>query len=145
MPRVVWSRFLVLLIALPLASCFERGASCPTCPPEKSGRIAVILVQGAGPDSLHVTLDGGARRTVRRNSRVTFTDLGAGLHSVTVVRWYFKEFVLSSKTGSVEIHLQPGEFRVINYHNDFPMITDASVRRRAPAPLAVRPGPTGLG
>lgn len=139
MPRVAWSCLVVLLFALPLASCFDQETSCPTCPAEASARIAVRLPLGAEADSLHVWMDSGDSTTVKRGGFATYTKLLPGVYTLTTSRWYFKDFVLSVKTASVQVKVQAGEYRVITFQSDFPIITDATIRRRAPLPLAGGP------
>ncbi len=145
MPRIAWSRLVILLLALPLASCSNDEGTCPTCPPDNSGRIEVVLALNGEADSLHVNVDGGDSLTVRRGRRVSFEGLSAGAHSVKVRR-YFEAFdFVTSRASSVEIRLEQGEARVIVFHNDFPLVADASVPGHAPAALAARPAPRRVG
>lgn len=145
MPRLAWSRLLILLLALPLASCFDGEATCPTCPPDNSGRIDVPLPQNGEADSLHVFLDGGARVTVRRGGRASFQGLSSGAHSVEVVRWFEDFGLITTRSSVVEVRLEPGEARVIVLHNDFPLIADTSLPGHAPASRADWPAPRRVG
>ena len=67
MPRIVWRPLLAALVALPLASCFYDSTDCPTCPPENSSRIEVLVRRGGLVDSVQAQVDGGAPVVVRRN------------------------------------------------------------------------------
>lgn len=143
MPRIAWSRLLILLIALPLASCFDGQEACLTCPPENSGRIDVLVPLLGETDSLHVNLDGGARVTVRRGRRVSFEGLSAGVHTVQVVRWFEDFSGVTSKTSVVEVRLERGDSRVILFHNDFPLVSAASPPGHISAPPAAVPAHDG--
>lgn len=136
--RITWSRLLVLLIALPLGSCFDDEATCPTCPPANTSRIEVRLPLAGEIDSVHVFMDGAARVTVKRDQRRSFEGLSAGVHTVMVVRWFEDFGIVTSRTSTVLVKLDQGERRFIVFHNDFPLIADASPFGHPPVPLAVR-------
>jgi len=99
----------------------------------------VRLPLRAEADSLHVWMDDGDSVTVKRGGFATYGKLFPGVYTLTVSRWYFKQFVLFVKTQSVQVEVQAGEYRVVTFQNDFPIITDATIQRRAPLPLAGRP------
>ena len=123
MPRIAWSRLVVLLFALPLASCIgDEPGSCPTCPPENSGRIEVVVAQTGLVDSVHITVDGGSRVTVRRGRRGTFQGLSRGTHAISTVRWFSFEGVAFPRSTDLRILLERGETRVILFQNDFPLV-----------------------
>jgi hypothetical protein len=143
MSRLAWIRLAIVLIALPLASCFNDEGTCPTCPPDNSGRIDVLLAQDGDADSLHVTMDGGQRITLKRGKRISYTQLSAGTHSFVLVRWFEDFGLITTRTTTVDVKLAPGEARVILMHNDFPLVVDAFRPGRAPLPLAARPAPHG--
>jgi hypothetical protein len=145
MPRFAWIRLIVLLFALPVASCFDAETDCPTCPPVDSGRIDVLLPQDGEADSAHVNLDGGARVTLRRGKRISFEGLSPGGHSIKVVRWYSDFGVITSTTSLVEIWLEKGETRVLVFHNNFPLVADAQWPGHAPGALAAGPTPGRAG
>ena len=130
MPRVARSRLLVtfaVLAALGLVSCFTDVSKCPTCPDESSGRIDVLVARNGLIDSLHITVDGGDRVTVRRDPRrevrYAFRDLSVGTHAVSITRWFFIDGLLSSRSSVLEVRLERGESRTIVFHNDFPLVT----------------------
>ena len=153
MPRVAWSLLLILLFALPLASCFDQE-SCSTCPAPASARIGVRLPLGSARDSLHVwlvggvddeRLDAGDSITIRRGGSLTYTKLLPGVYTLTASRWYLKDFVVFVKTASVQVKVEAGEYRVVTFQNDFPIVTDATIQRRAPLPLAGGPSRLRVG
>ncbi len=126
MSRLAWIRLAIVLIALPLASCFNDETTCPTCPPDNSGRIDVLLTQNSPVDSLHVTIDSGQPVTLKRGGRTSFRDLSAGSHSFIVVRFYNDFGFVFSRTTTLAVRLAQGETRVIVLHNEFPLVADAS-------------------
>ena len=146
MSRTVWSRLSILALAIPLVSCFDTEATCPTCP-RKDGASIVVALPLRGPvDSLHVNLDRGRDSvTVRRGGIATYGDLDPGTYLVRASRWYKTpgENRVYTLTDSVNVKLELGEQRTVTFHNGFPIISDASVGRRAPAPLAARPARPG--
>ena len=136
MPRRFRNRLLVapiLLLALGLASCFDDVGDCPTCPAVNGARIDILMPQFGAVDSIHATLDGGARVTVRRNQRFSFQNLSAGTHAVTITRWFYIDQVLTSRTQTLQIVLARGETRTIVFHNDFPLVTWADPPGASPA------------
>jgi len=141
MPRIVWRPLIAALVAIPLASCFYDSTDCPTCPPENSSRIEVLVKQNGLVDSVQAQVDGGAPVKVRRNRledrRYTFDGLNAGTHSVTVTRWFFADDLVTSRTSTFQIVLSRGEARTIVFHNDFPLIAGSP----EPAPRAVAHAP----
>ena len=142
MPRIAWSRLVVLLLALPFASCIgDETSECPTCPPENSGRLAIFVPQTGLVDSVHISVDGGARVTVKRNVRYTFENLARGDHAVSTVRWFSTEGVPFPRGEDFTIRLERGETRTIVFQNDFPLI---SWMPRPAAPHAVAPRAGGL-
>lgn len=140
MPRTTWIRLLVVLIALPLASCLDRDEECLTCPSENSASIDVVVARFGDIDSVHVRVDGGTRVTVKRDKRTSFEGLASGDHAIQVVRWYQNQGIVTSKTSDFTIRLEAGETRVILLHNDFPLVTQDFPPMRAPAPEASHPG-----
>jgi hypothetical protein len=131
MSRVTWCRLLILLMALPLASCFGANEPCPTCPPEDSARIDVKVPKVGEVDSVHVKVDGGAPFTVRRDKRGSVQGLRAGVHTVEIVRYFSSFGIVSTRSSVIEVSLGRGETRVIVFHNDFPLVADASRPGRA--------------
>ena len=119
MPRAVWSFLLLLVLAVAVGSCFDAG-DCPTCPPQDSGRIDVLVSRSGTIDSVDVLLDGGPQVRVRRGQRTSFQGLKPGGHQVEAVRWYSPP--VRSRSSSVWIVLQRGETRVLVFHNDFPLV-----------------------
>jgi hypothetical protein len=128
MPRIAWSSLVILVLALPLASCFDDEGTCPTCPPEKSSRIDFIArpvqLQSNNRDTLkldsvHVSVDGGSRVTARPGQRLTFEGLSRGAHDVKIVRWFTHNDISESRSSSLQIELTQGETRVIDFHDDF--------------------------
>jgi hypothetical protein len=132
MPRFTRFAPLIALLALPLVSCFTDVGDCPTCPGDNSASIDVLVTQTGLVDSIHVSMDGGSQVTVRRNRRHVFENLSRGTHQVTITRWFFLNEILSSRTSSLQIRLEPGESRTIVFHNDFPLVA------WGPAPAAKR-------
>ena len=141
MPRIAWNRLIVLLFALPLASCIgDETSTCSTCPPELSARLNIAVSPNGAVDSVQITLDAGSRVTVKRGGRRTFDGLSAGLHQVTAVRWFTSFSVaIPRPEDRIQIRLDRGETRAIVFHNDFPLIT--AVPR--PASLDGEPEPNG--
>ena len=123
MPRIASRKLLLLLLALPLASCFDDVKTCSTCPPDLSASLEVTLPQTSLLDSVQVSVDGGATLTVRRGRHGAVERLSGGSHQVKVVRWFSSEGIASSKTSYLEVVLERGETRFITFHNDFPLIT----------------------
>lgn len=131
MPRVAWGCLLLLVLALPLASCFNDESPCPTCPKQNSGRISVVvrrLVLPSYPpdtlrlDSTQVRLDGGPTTTGRPGRTLTFVGLSRGRHEVKIVRWYTHNGLIESTGSTVLIELEEGELLIIDIHADFPRI-----------------------
>jgi hypothetical protein len=150
MPRTAWSRLTLALIALgalALVSCFHDVGDCPTCPGVNSSTIEVDVPLAGLLDSVHVSVDGGAQVSVRRNRRQTFANLSRGTHEVTLVRWFSIDGNVTSRSSSLRIELERGETRVIIFHNDFPLIAWAPVADpdRADGPRARAPIAPGMG
>jgi hypothetical protein len=154
MPRSARSHLVVLLLALPLASCLHEVTTCSTCPPDASSRIEVFVPRTALMDSVQAMADGGPWLTVRRRAdrdqRGAIEGLRRGSHDVTVVRWFSEDRVASSDTSRLQIVLEQGETRVIAFHNDFPLVTwslpptpGAAGRLAADGPAARRPSRQG--
>lgn len=125
MSRAAWSRLTIALIALgalAVVSCFQDVGDCPTCPAIDSGRIAVQVPPFGLLDSVQVAMDGGPLVNVPRNRRLTFTHLRAGTHEVTLVRWFSIDGTVTSRPSTLRIKLDRGESRVIEFHNDFPVV-----------------------
>lgn len=140
MPRIAWSRLAILLFALPIVSCIgDETTECPTCPPENSARLAISVTQTGLVDSVHITLDGGARVTVKRNVRFVFESLARGDHAVHTVRWFSSEGVPFPRSEDFTIRLERGETRTIVFQNDFPLISWAP-RPAVPHTVARRAG-----
>ena len=131
MPRIAWSFLLLLVLALPLASCFDDESSCSTCPPEKSSRIDFIArpvrLQSQGSDTLrldsvHVSVDGGSRLTVRSGERMRIDGLSSGAHDLRFVRWFTHNGAIESKSSNLQIRLARGETRVIEFNQDLMLV-----------------------
>lgn len=145
MPRATWSRLVPLLLALPLASCFDADTTCPTCPPENSARIVVQVPANGEVDSIHVVLDGGPRATVRRGTARSFEGLSRGVHSLALVRWYEDFGLITTRSTTMRVVLDQGETRVLIFHGDFPLMARGHSPGRDPAALAHRPAPHRVG
>jgi len=150
MPRITWSCLLLLVLALPLASCFTNPSTCPTCPAEQSGRIEFVARPVRLPggssfdtlrlDSVHVSVDGGARVTALPGQRLTFDGLDSGAHDVKIVRWILHNSLPESPTSNLRIELARGETRTIVFHGDFPLVSWSP----PPAGRDDEPGPDGM-
>jgi hypothetical protein len=138
MPRATWARLLLLLLVVPLASCFDADETCPVCPPEDSSRIDVVVPADSEVDSIHVNVDGLPRATVRRGQRIAFPGLPRGLHTVATVRWYESFGLVTSRSSSMQIQLERGETRVLIFHNDFPRVAGGHAPPGAALALAGR-------
>jgi len=125
MSRVAWCRLLLLVLALPLASCFKANDACQTCPQDNSGRIDVAVPKDGAVDSVHALMDGGASISVKRSQRGSFLDLAPGTYTVQITRYFSSFGIVSTKYSVVEVQLIQGETRVIVFHNDFPLVTEA--------------------
>ena len=134
MPRIAWNRLIVLLFALPLASCIGGETSkCSTCPRENSARIVVfaqpLRLSNGGVDTLRldsilVRVDGGPRVRVLPGQRVTCgTDLVPGIHGVNLVRWFLHNGLPEARTTDVQVSIERGETRTIVFQHDFPLIS----------------------
>jgi hypothetical protein len=145
MPRLGWTRLIILLLVLPVVSCFDAQTTCPTCPPVDSARIDVLLPQNGEADSAQINLDARPRVTISRGKRVSFEGLSAGGHSLKVVRFYSDFGVITNTTSLVEVVLAEGETRVLIFHNNFPLVADARWPGRAPGALAAEPTPGRTG
>ena len=125
MPRITWNRLIVLLFALPLGSCIgDETSTCSTCPLDLSARLNIAVSSTGLVDSVHITVDGGPRVTVKRGGRRSFEGLSAGLHQISTVRWFSDQGVAFRRPADrFQIRLERGETRAIVFHNDFPLIT----------------------
>jgi hypothetical protein len=150
MPRLAWSRLLVApvaLVALTVVSCFDEASECPTCPAVDSGRIVVEVKPDGLVDSVHVRVDGGPQVTVIKGRSHAFGNLSPGPHEVTIIRWFYIDQVLTSRTSALQIRLERGESRSITFHNDLPLVSWAPMPerghgpgRRGHDPIAIRVG-----
>ena len=94
----------------------------------------MVVTRSGSVDSIHVALDGGARVTVRRDRRHIYHGLNHGAHDVTITRWFFTDGLLTSRTSTLRIQLERGESRTIVFHNDFPLVGQASPPDAGPVP-----------
>ncbi len=134
MPRFAWSCLVLSALALPLASCFNEEWTCPTCPAENSGRIVIRVPTNLDVDSIQVTLDGGPSYSVRRGRERSFDGLARGTHTVSAAVFRFdpNTGLPASRSLALEITLERGETRTVEFHHDFARVVLAPV----PAPPA---------
>jgi hypothetical protein len=123
MSRLAWILPIVAVLALTLVSCFDDVGDCPSCPPSSSGSITIAVDQNGLVDSVHVSVDAGARVTIKRKGQHQFTGLSAGTHAVETTRYFNDQGIVSSRAETIDLHLERGESRTILFHNDFPLIT----------------------
>ncbi len=143
MSHIAWSHPIILLLALPLGSCFNDETACSTCPPDNGARIDALVPKTGVLDSVRLAVDGGAPVIVRRGQRGGVEGLSRGTHDVEVVRWIAPDGVVSARTSLLRIQLDQGEVRVIVFHNDFPLVAWSPGRadaERAPGSVAWRAG-----
>lgn len=123
MSRVPWSLVVVALLALPLVSCFHNVGDCPTCPPENSGSIGVVVPTTLDLDSVRVGLNGPPILLVRRGQQREFVDLPPGTHTMNAVTYRADvNGVVQSRPATLSIVLLRGESRVVIFHHDFPVV-----------------------
>lgn len=123
MSRVPWSLVVVALLALPLVSCFHDVGDCPTCPPENSGSIGVVVPNTLDLDSVRVGLNGPPTLLVRRGQQGEFADLPPGTHTMNAVTYRADaNGVAQSRSATLTIVLLRGESRVVTFHHDFPVV-----------------------
>lgn len=139
MTRTAWKLLTALALAAPLAACSTEDGPCPTCPPDESGRIEVVVSLLGEVDSVHVTINSAFRGTVKRGRRGEFGGLARGTHAVTTVRWFENEGIVTSRTATILVRLEQGERRTLLFHNDYPLIVRAPSRAETRA-LALAAG-----
>ena len=123
MSRTTWTRLAILLVCLPIASCIGDEPKCTTCPPESSARLDIVVTPFGLVDSVHIAIDGGANRTVKRGQRGTIPDLSPGVHAVATTRFFSFEGAVLPRSETFQVKLARGEARTIVFHNDFPLVT----------------------
>jgi hypothetical protein len=124
MSRVHWRPVVLALILLPLVSCFYDSEECPTCPPENSGSIGVVLPATFDLDSVRFGLNGPPIKLVRRGREGRFFDLGAGTYTMNALMYRSDaNGIVSSRSTTFSIVLGRGESRIVVFHHDFPVIT----------------------
>jgi len=147
MSRVRWSLVAIVLLSLPLVSCFSDVGDCPTCPPVNSAGIGMFLPFDFDVDSVYVGIDGPLRYRVLRGDFAFINQLAAGTYKVDAVLFHSDEFgQVTTKAVSISVVLERGETRVVVFHHDFPVVvwapdavTREEVRQLAAMPSAPHP------